>query len=85
MYILIKLYNSFNLPPFLFTFVCAKPDRPDELERVEAAGGRVINWNGHRVLGVLATSRSIGNQIYLQLRTYIIFHSYVNVIWNACR
>ncbi|KAK9274449.1 hypothetical protein L1049_021696 [Liquidambar formosana] len=23
-----------------------KPDRPDERERVEAAGGRVINWNG---------------------------------------
>ncbi|KAK6925966.1 PPM-type phosphatase-like domain [Dillenia turbinata] len=38
-----------------------KPDRPDELERIEAAGGRVINWNGHRVLGVLATSRSIGD------------------------
>lgn len=37
-----------------------QPDRPDELERVEAAGGRVINWNGYRVLGVLATSRSIG-------------------------
>ncbi|XVF53420.1 hypothetical protein PTKIN_Ptkin05aG0098400 [Pterospermum kingtungense] len=37
-----------------------KPDRPDELERVETAGGKVINWNGHRVLGVLATSRSIG-------------------------
>ncbi|KAL9240524.1 hypothetical protein vseg_014732 [Gypsophila vaccaria] len=38
-----------------------KPDRPDELARIEAAGGRVINWNGHRVLGVLATSRSIGD------------------------
>ncbi|CAK7335712.1 unnamed protein product [Dovyalis caffra] len=38
-----------------------KPDRPDERERVEAAGGRVINWNGSRVLGVLATSRSIGD------------------------
>ncbi|XP_057966771.1 probable protein phosphatase 2C 8 isoform X2 [Malania oleifera] len=37
-----------------------KPDRPDERERVEAAGGRIINWNGSRVLGVLATSRSIG-------------------------
>ncbi|KAG6782881.1 hypothetical protein POTOM_012306 [Populus tomentosa] len=24
---------------------CAFPDRPDERERVEAAGGRVINWN----------------------------------------
>lgn len=30
------------------------------MERVEAAGGRVINWDGYRVLGVLATSRSIG-------------------------
>ncbi|KAJ3695197.1 hypothetical protein LUZ60_000574 [Juncus effusus] len=38
-----------------------KPDRPDELERIEAAGGKVINWNGYRVLGVLATSRSIGD------------------------
>ncbi|XP_030549619.1 protein phosphatase 2C 51-like [Rhodamnia argentea] len=38
-----------------------KPDRPDEKERVEAAGGRVIDWNGSRVLGVLATSRSIGD------------------------
>ncbi|KAE8658572.1 putative protein phosphatase 2C 51 [Hibiscus syriacus] len=39
-----------------------KPDSPDELERVEAAGGWVINWNGHRVLGVIATSRSIGDE-----------------------
>ncbi|GMN44425.1 hypothetical protein TIFTF001_013619 [Ficus carica] len=39
-----------------------KPERPDELERIEAAGGRVVNWNGHRILGVLATSRSIGDQ-----------------------
>ncbi|KAL0340983.1 UNVERIFIED_CONTAM: protein phosphatase 2C 51 [Sesamum radiatum] len=37
-----------------------KPDRPDELERIEACGGNVIDWNGQRVLGVLATSRSIG-------------------------
>lgn len=37
-----------------------QPDRADELERIEAAGGRVISWNGSRVLGVLATSRSIG-------------------------
>ncbi|KAF5203412.1 phosphatase 2C [Thalictrum thalictroides] len=46
-----------------------KPDRPDEMERVEAAGGRVINWNGYRVLGVLATSRSIGDQY---LKPYVI-------------
>ncbi|TYH55061.1 hypothetical protein ES332_D09G213400v1 [Gossypium tomentosum] len=38
-----------------------KPERADELERIEAAGGWVIKWNGHRVLGVLATSRSIGD------------------------
>ncbi|KAL6842681.1 hypothetical protein ACP4OV_027525 [Aristida adscensionis] len=38
-----------------------KPERPDELERIEAAGGKVINWNGYRVLGVLAASRSIGD------------------------
>ncbi|CAM8937485.1 unnamed protein product [Rhodiola kirilowii] len=42
--------------------IIPQPDRPDELDRVEAAGGRVINWNGFRVLGVLATSRSIGDQ-----------------------
>ncbi|GAB4858431.1 hypothetical protein Ancab_009904 [Ancistrocladus abbreviatus] len=46
-----------------------KPDRPDELARIEAAGGRVINWNGPRVLGVLATSRSIGDHY---LRPYVI-------------
>ncbi|KAF8412124.1 hypothetical protein HHK36_000080 [Tetracentron sinense] len=46
-----------------------KPDRPDEMERVEAAGGRVINWDGYRVLGVLATSRSIGDHY---LKPYVI-------------
>ncbi|KAL6619119.1 hypothetical protein ACP70R_034258 [Stipagrostis hirtigluma subsp. patula] len=38
-----------------------KPDRPDELERIQAAGGRVIHWDGARVLGVLAMSRAIGD------------------------
>ncbi|XP_054799620.1 protein phosphatase 2C 51-like [Prosopis cineraria] len=53
-----------------------KPDRPDELMRIEAAGGRVINWNGQRVLGVLATSRSIGDQY---LRPYVISKPEVTV------
>lgn len=39
-----------------------KPNRDDEWERIEAAGGRVIQWNGYRVLGVLAVSRSIGDR-----------------------
>ncbi|XP_047173507.1 protein phosphatase 2C 51-like isoform X2 [Vigna umbellata] len=53
-----------------------KPDRPDELMRIEEAGGRVINWNGQRVLGVLATSRSIGDQY---LRPYVISNPEVTV------
>ncbi|KAI4307128.1 hypothetical protein L6164_030347 [Bauhinia variegata] len=53
-----------------------KPERPDELTRIEAAGGRVINWNGHRVLGVLGTSRSIGDQY---LRPYVICKPEVTV------
>lgn len=39
-----------------------KPNREDEYERIEAAGGKVIQWNGHRVFGVLAMSRSIGDR-----------------------
>lgn len=38
-----------------------KPDRPDELNRIQEAGGRVIFWDGPRVLGVLAMSRAIGD------------------------
>jgi protein phosphatase 2C len=37
-----------------------QPDRKDERTRIEAAGGKVIDWNGYRVSGILAMSRSIG-------------------------
>lgn len=37
-----------------------QPNREDEYARIEASGGKVIQWNGHRVFGVLAMSRSIG-------------------------
>ncbi|KAM7275940.1 hypothetical protein ACFE04_017806 [Oxalis oulophora] len=46
-----------------------KPDREDELMRIEADGGKVINWNGARVFGVLAMSRAIGDRY---LRPWII-------------
>uniref|UniRef100_A0A5B6Z6T3 protein-serine/threonine phosphatase n=1 Tax=Davidia involucrata TaxID=16924 RepID=A0A5B6Z6T3_DAVIN len=46
-----------------------KPDREDELMRIEGEGGKVINWNGARVFGVLAMSRAIGDHY---LRPWII-------------
>lgn len=46
-----------------------KPDREDEKDRVEAAGGQILYWNGRRVMGVLAMSRAIGDQ---SLQPYII-------------
>lgn len=46
-----------------------KPNREDECSRIEALGGKVINWDGHRVSGVLAVSRSIGDRY---LRPFVI-------------
>ncbi|EYU23352.1 hypothetical protein ABFS82_01G061800 [Erythranthe guttata] len=54
-----------------------KPDREDEKERIEAAGGEVINWNGWRVQGVLATSRSLGDQY---LKPYVTSVPEVSVV-----
>jgi len=38
-----------------------KPDRPDEVERIKAAGGCVLYNGGPRVMGVLGMSRAIGD------------------------
>ncbi|XP_077223258.1 protein phosphatase 2C family protein [Tasmannia lanceolata] len=54
-----------------------KPDRPDELARIEAAGGRVIYLNGARVLGILAMSRAIGDKY---LKPIVISEPEVNVM-----
>jgi len=44
----------------------AKPTRPDEMERIELAGGCVVN---QRVSGVLAVSRSFGDRLF---KPYVI-------------
>lgn len=36
---------------------------------MERAGGQVLYWNGHRVMGILAMSRAIGDH---GLRPYVI-------------
>ena len=40
-----------------------KPARPDELQRIEAAGGRVLYAGGYRLMGALSISRSIGDHV----------------------
>ncbi|KAF7830440.1 protein phosphatase 2C 77 [Senna tora] len=57
-----------------------KPNREDEYARIEAAGGKVIQWNGHRVFGVLAMSRSIGDRY---LKPWIIPEPEITVIPRA--
>lgn len=58
--LLLVPYPTIN---YYYLMMIDQPDLPDERERIEAAGGRVIDWNGNRVLGVLATSRSIGTYL----------------------
>lgn len=53
-----------------------QPDRPDELARIEDAGGRVIFLNGARVQGILAMSRAIGEYIFV-----FGVHSKLYMIW----
>ena len=53
-----------------------KPDRADELKRIQEAGGRVIYWDGPRVLGVLAMSRAIGDNY---LKPYVISEPEVTI------
>lgn len=55
----------------LFSLVL-QPDRQDELLRIEREGGKVINWNGARVFGVLAMSRAIGFLLTLFLHFFQI-------------
>jgi len=40
-----------------------QPNRPDEMARIAAAGGRVLFINGYRVRGILAMSRAIGTNV----------------------
>ncbi|XP_044505426.1 probable protein phosphatase 2C 24 isoform X1 [Mangifera indica] len=54
-----------------------KPDRPDELNRIQALGGRVIYWDGARVLGVLAMSRAIGDNY---LKPYVSCEPEITII-----
>lgn len=57
-----------------------KPDREDEFARIEAAGGKIIQWNGSRVFGVLAMSRAIGDRY---LKPWIIPDPEVTFISRA--
>ncbi|XP_039840626.1 protein phosphatase 2C 53-like, partial [Panicum virgatum] len=57
-----------------------KPNREDEYARIEVQGGKVIQWNGYRVLGVLAMSRSIGDRY---LKPYIIPVPEVTIVARA--
>ncbi|CAA6655029.1 unnamed protein product [Spirodela intermedia] len=53
------------------------PERPDELKRIQAAGGQVIYWDCPRVLGVLSMSRAIGDHY---LKPYVTSEPEVTAI-----
>ncbi|WOL02996.1 putative protein phosphatase 2C 50 [Canna indica] len=57
-----------------------KPNREDEYARIESEGGKVIRWNGYRVFGVLAMSRSIGDRY---LKPWIIPEPEVTIVPRA--
>ncbi|CAL9174474.1 unnamed protein product [Musa hybrid cultivar] len=57
-----------------------KPNREDEYTRIEAQGGKVIQWNGYRVFGVLAMSRSIGDRY---LKPWIIPEPEITFVQRA--
>ena len=71
---------------FHFCFCLLQPDRQDELMRIEREGGRVINWNGARVFGVLAMSRAIGSPLSLHLYfiSNFLFSIYQNFFNHMC-
>ncbi|MCD7471278.1 hypothetical protein HAX54_011612 [Datura stramonium] len=55
-----------------------KPDRSDERERIEQAGGFII-WAGTwRVGGVLAVSRAFGDKM---LKPYVVADPEIQVYW----
>lgn len=54
-----------------------KASREDEKKRIQDLGGEVMWWNGERVMGVLAVSRSIGDQY---LRPYVISGPEVTIL-----
>ncbi|KAL7239977.1 hypothetical protein ACSBR2_005774 [Camellia fascicularis] len=52
-----------------------KPDREDELMRIEGEGGKVINWNGARVFGVLSMSRAIEKRLIFSESLVFLCHT----------
>lgn len=57
-----------------------KPELDDETRRIEAAGGRVICWDGYRVGGLLALSRAIGDRY---LKRYVISEPEITCIQRS--